>query len=196
MCSWTNKMQETLIQFFKNYPLVAPILFILLRSSSVIIPPIPGLIFDLVGIAVFGPLLGFIYAEAGVMLGAMVAFGIARRFREPVVRYFVSLQKLRRWEKTVSENKKFWFLVAIRLPTNAFFDYISYGAGLTTISPGIFFLSTLLGNIPIMTLFYFFGGVALQKGVYYLLAFVIAVLIWIFLFGKQFYKYILKNKKS
>lgn len=137
-------MQETLIQFFKNYPIITPIIFILLRSMAVIIPPIPGLVFDLAGIAVFGPVVGFIYAETGVVLGAMVAFYIARRFREPVVKRFVSLQKVNKWEQTVSEHKKFWTFVAIRLPTNAFFDYISYGAGLTKIKPFTFFFSTLL----------------------------------------------------
>ncbi|MFA4881125.1 MAG: VTT domain-containing protein [Candidatus Doudnabacteria bacterium] len=186
-------MQETLVQFFKNYPIVAPIIFILLRSVAVIIPPIPGLVFDLVGIAVFGPLVGFIYAETGVVLGAMVAFYIARRFREPMVKRFVSLQKVNKWEQTVSERKKFWALVAIRLPTNTFFDYISYGAGLTTIKAGKFFLSTLIGNMPMMLVIYFLGGLAFQKGFYYIVMFVLAVLIWIFLFGNKFYRFFLRT---
>lgn len=186
-------MQETLVQFFKNYPIIAPIIFILLRSVAVIIPPIPGLVFDLVGIAVFGPLVGFIYAETGVVLGAMVAFYIARRFREPVVKRFASLRKVNKWEQTVSERKKFWALVAIRLPTNAFFDYISYGAGLTTIKAGKFFLSTLIGSMPMMLAVYFLGGLAFQKGFYYIVIFVLVVLFWILLFGKRLYKFIFKN---
>lgn len=187
-------MQEALIQFLAAHSILAPIIFILLRSTAIIIPPIPGLIFDLVGIAVFGPVLGFIYAEIGIMLGAMIAFGIARKFREPVVKHFVSLQKLNQWEKTLSENKKFWMLVAIRLPTNAFFDYISYAAGLTKISASKFFLSTLISNIPMMALVYYFGGLSFQKGLYYILAFVAAVLIWIFVLGKKFYSFILRRK--
>lgn len=163
---------------------------------AVIIPPIPGLVFDLVGIAVFGPLAGFIYAEAGVILGAMVAFYIARRFREPVVKRFVSLQKVNKWEQTVSERKKFWALVAIRLPTNAFFDYISYGAGLTTIKAGKFFLSTLIGSMPMMLAVYSLGGLAFQKGFYYIVMFVLVILIWIFLFGKKFYRFFLRTARE
>lgn len=189
-------MQEALIQFFLAHSILAPIIFIFLRSTAIIIPPIPGLVFDLVGIAVFGPVLGFIYAEIGIMLGAMIAFGIARKFREPVVKHFVSLQKLNQWEKTLSENKKFWMLVAIRLPTNAFFDYISYAAGLTKISASKFFLSTLISNIPMMALVYYFGGLSFQKGLYYILAFVVAVLIWIFVLGKKFYSFILRRKQK
>ncbi len=181
-------MQETLVVFLKEHYLIAPLVFILLRSTSIIIPPIPGLIFDLVGIAVFGPVLGFIYAETGSMLGAMIAFLIARHLRQPVVKRLISLQKLEKWEKTVSEHKKFWTLVAMRLPTNAFFDYISYAAGLTRIKASTFFFSSLLGNLPIMILFYAFGGVAVRLGWYYVAAFVILVLVWILFFGRFFAK--------
>lgn len=175
-------MQEFLIQLLSDYAIFAPIIFIIIRSSSVIIPPIPGVVFDLVGIIAFGWLLGFIYAELGIMLGAMVAFCIARKFREPVIKRITSLQKVSEWENSIPEHKKFWALVAIRLPTNALFDYISYAAGLTKISPTKFLLASMLGNMPSVFLVYYFGGLFFQKGIYYLITFLLTLIIlWLLL---------------
>ena len=150
-------MQEILVSLFLNYPIFAPVIFIIIRPLAIIIPPIPGILIDLPGIVTFGWFWGFIYAEAGIMLGAMIAFLIARRFKEPVVKRIVSLQKIEEWENKLSEKQKFWTLVAIRLPTNALFDYISYAAGFTRISSIKFFFSTLLGNIPSVFLVFYFG---------------------------------------
>ena len=79
-------MLETLPAFLSSYPVAAPGLFIIIRSLAIIIPPIPGVFIDIAGIAAFGWVKAFILGEAGLMLGAMVSFWIARRFREPVVR--------------------------------------------------------------------------------------------------------------
>jgi len=190
-------MQEFLISLLSEYKILAPFIFIIVRSTSVIIPPIPGIVFDFIGIIVFGKILGFIYAEIGVMLGAMVAFWIARRFREPVVKRIAFLQKVQEWENTVSEKKKFWSLVAIRLPTSPIFDYVSYAAGLTKISTSKFFFSSLLGNAPIMFLIYYFGGVSFQKGIYYTVAFLVALFVLLIIFGrKTFIKRFIKTKSG
>ena len=151
-------MENLISEILESYPVLAPAFFLILRALAIVIPPIPGVIFDVVSLTVFGWLWGLILAEAGIMLGASIAFFISRYFREPVVSRFLSLKKLTEWESTLSEQRKFWALVLIRLPTNALFDYISYAAGLTRIGFLKFFFATLLGNIPGLFLFYFFGG--------------------------------------
>ena len=160
-------MQEFFTYTIDTYPLLAPITFILLRSLAIIIPPIPGAYLDVAGIAAFGWWYGFVLAEAGIMLGAVVAFSIARRFGEPVVARFAVLQNVVEWEKRLSEKKKFWALVLIRLPTNSIFDYISYAAGLMRIGFFKFFLSTLIGNVPGLFIFFYFGGLFYQNSAYY-----------------------------
>lgn len=177
---------EFLAQILQGHTIIAPLAFMVVRSSSVIIPPIPGLAFDIVGIIAFGPVLGFVYAELGIMLGASVVFWIARKFREPAVKRFVSLQKLHHWEGKLSEKQKFWGLVGLRLPTNAFFDYISYAAGLSTASFKKFFVTTLIGSAPNMVLVYWFGGILSEKGIYYTLgAFLVALIIFLLFFRRR-----------
>lgn len=179
------EFQDTLSNFLFQYPILAPLIFIFLRSSSVIFPPIPGLAFDLVGIVVFGPIVGLIYAEAGIMFGASVAFFIARRFREPAVGKFAALNKVNNWVDRLSDYKQFWVLVAVRLPAHTFFDYISYAAGLTKISFTKYFFSSLLANVPIMFLIYYFGGLSIQSGLFYFTLFAVSLVILLLLFSKQ-----------
>ena len=170
-------MQEILVSMLNNNPVLAPLIFILLRPLSSIIPPIPGAIFDIAGLLAFGWVWGFIYGEAGIMLGAMIAFWLARYFREPVVRKITSLEKIETWEATLSEKKKFWGMVALRLCTNSLFDYISYAAGLTRMSSWKFFLSSLIGSIPGLFLFYYFGGLLYQNSIYYAVIFLASILV-------------------
>src|SRR3990167_9039618 len=111
-------MEEFLNGLYLQYPVAAPLVFIFVRSLAVIIPPISGLAMDIPAIVIFGWLEGFIYAEIGVMFGTVVSFWVARNFREPVVKRFVTLQHLHRWEGELSENKKFWYLVVLRFLTS------------------------------------------------------------------------------
>lgn len=170
-------MQEMLVSMLSNNPILAPLIFILLRPLSIVIPPIPGAIFDIAGLLAFGWIWGFVYGEAGIMLGAMLAFWIARYFREPVVKKIASLEKISEWENTLSEKKKFWGMVLLRLCTNSLFDYISYAAGLTRMSAWKFFLSSLIGSVPGLLLFYYFGGLLYQNSIYYVVIFLATILI-------------------
>ncbi|MBI4692086.1 MAG: TVP38/TMEM64 family protein [Candidatus Terrybacteria bacterium] len=182
-------MEEFLTQLFSGNAFIAPVLFTIIRSLAIVFPPIPGIAIDIPGILVFGWLLSFIYAEIGIMLGAMIAFWIARKFREPLVKKFIPLQRLHEWENKLSENQKFWALVAVRLPTNPLFDYISYAAGLTRISSIKFFLSTLIGNVPSVFLVFYFGGFFFNQGIYYLGAFVGALVIFWIVLRKNIFKF-------
>ncbi len=160
-------MLETLTNILSQYPVIAPLLFILMRGSAIILPPIPGLVVDLIGVAIFPWFLGLVYGEIGVLLGSMVAFWIARKFREPLVRKFVSLDKITAWEKKLSSDQEFWFLVGLRLFFNPLFDYVSYAAGLTQVNASRYLLATTIGTLPTMFAVYYFGGLSLSKGVYF-----------------------------
>ncbi|MES2436996.1 MAG: VTT domain-containing protein [Patescibacteria group bacterium] len=160
-------MKDALTNILIHYPLLAPFVFIAVRAFAIIFPPIPGIVIDLIGIATFPWFLGFIYGEIGVVLGAMIAFWIARYLRKPLLKRFVSLEKLEIWEKKLSGEQEFWVLVGLRLFFNPLFDYVSYAAGLTKISTGKYLLTTVLGTFPTMFVIYYFGGLSISKGIYF-----------------------------
>jgi uncharacterized membrane protein YdjX (TVP38/TMEM64 family) len=160
---WLTELAHT------NYGLAAT-LFIFARAVAIIVPPVPGAVLDLPAVQVFGWKWGFIFSEIGTMLGASVAFGIARRLRERkpgrVVRKFLRLDNVRKWEQCLPTGDQFVAWVAIRLPTNSAFDYISYAAGFTNCSVQVFFWSTLAGNLPIVFVFFFLAGKGFQQSLY------------------------------
>lgn len=173
-------MVEFSKQLLLTYPVLAPVLFVIIRAIAIVIPPIPGVAIDLVGIWVFGWVYGFILGETGVLVGSFVAFLLARKFREPLVKRMAPLRVVEKWEEKYSEQQKFFALVGIRLIAIPLFDYISYAAGLTKIKLNTFIFSTLLGTLPTMFILYYFGDVAFNKGIYFAIAFVIGIIIlWV-----------------
>lgn len=148
-----------------NYPIASPVVFVIARMLPLIIPPIPGLVIDFVGVSVFGWKIGFILAEIAVVSASMISFFIARKFREQLLGKFMSLQKLHQWESQFSETEKFWSLVVLRLVSSPFFDTVNYAAGLTKIKASTYFWTTIIVTVPIGFMIYYFGEIILNTPV-------------------------------
>lgn len=157
-------VQHALAALLANHPILAPVLFVLCRAIAIVIPPIQGFVVDLLGLATFGWFPAFLLAEIGIMVGALTAFGLARRFGKPLVHRFAALQKIERWRSALSGRQEFIAWTILRLGTNPAFDYISYAAGLTTCRLSLFVWSTLIGSAPSVFLFFYLGGIALRFG--------------------------------
>ena len=169
-------MQTYLAELLSAYPLLAPALFILIRSLGVLIPPVPGLVLDIVGIAVFGWLWGFVYATAGILLGSIAAFLIARRCRSFALRHLPFLRKASALEAKLPAKTRFATLLAFRLLFNPLFDYASYAAGLSTVRLSHFTLATLIGVAPPIFVIYYTGHASLISGNAYLISFIILLI--------------------
>lgn len=165
--------------------ILSAIIFILIRMLSVVFPPLPGFVFDLIGIAVFGKWVGLILGEVGVMLGACLAFFIARKYQEGLVKKFAPLASFSKWVEKLSGKEQFFSFLILRLSTSMFFDVINYAAGLTKIKFSKFFWASFLGTLPCMFLFYYFGGTAKQLGLGYFIGFVALSLLAVWLFARK-----------
>jgi uncharacterized membrane protein YdjX (TVP38/TMEM64 family) len=121
----------------------APLLLIGLFPlvSTLGLPPIPLL----VGGAAFGAFHGSIYNVVGLLLGAAVAYGLAKLLgREFVVR--ITGERLRRAESIFARHG-FWPLVQTRfmpLP----FSLVNFGAALAGVRPAFFLVTSAVGLIP------------------------------------------------
>ncbi len=109
-------LSEILVQ----HPIFAPFVFVVVRAIPLIIPPIPGLPLDLVGVAVFGWKFGLSLALISAHVAATISFYIGRYFREPAVRRFAPLQTIHSLEDRYSEKQKFLALVTMRFVTALF----------------------------------------------------------------------------
>lgn len=159
---WLPQYQEEITSFVVANPLLAPFILILWRFIGVVIPPIPAGIIAITLIPILGWFWVFLYSTIGLLAGAVVAFFLARKFREPLVKRFVPLQELNKWEGKLSTSTELWGFILIRLTTGPVMDFISYLAGLTNLRFRTFFIATLISLIP-SAFGYYLGAAAYTR---------------------------------
>ncbi len=113
--------------------------------------PFPAEIIALANGMVYGPLWGAVITWVGAMLGASVAFGLARVFGRPLVMRFLALRS-RRALADWSRRQGGLALLAARLVPVIAFNVITYAAALTHISWWTFLWATALGILPLTIL--------------------------------------------
>lgn len=108
---------------------------------------VPSEILTIAAVALFGPVKGVIYSWVGSMLGAYLAFFMARGFGRPLVGRFVPSSVLKTFDDFV-ERRGVWGLVLLRLIPLVSFNALNYGAGLTKMTVWQFTWTTGLGILP------------------------------------------------
>jgi uncharacterized membrane protein YdjX (TVP38/TMEM64 family) len=145
--------------------------------------PLPAEVIAVANGMVFGPLLGIALTWAGAMAGAVVAFGLARRFGRPLVVRVVPARHWHRidgWTATESAGA----LLLARLVPVISFNLINYAAGLTGVRFGTFLWTTGLGILPVTILCVVAGEVLIAAPVWAWLA-VAAVLAAVWLSARR-----------
>lgn len=113
--------------------------------------PFPAEMLAVANGMLFGPVWGVVITWIGAMLGAWLAFALARTLGRPFVESMVPERRwhmLDRW----SQRRGGAMLLVSRLIPVISFNLINYAAGLTTISWWTFTWATGLGILPITIL--------------------------------------------
>lgn len=162
LISFVLSYRDQITNFALTYPFFIPVLIVIWRAISIIIAPLPGGILSFAFIPILGWFWAWAYGSLGVIIGATIAFYIARKFREPAVSRFVPLKNLHAWEEKLSHRTEFLAFVGIRITTGPIMDFISYVAGLSKISYKKFILATIVALVP-EAIWYYLGGSVYQK---------------------------------
>jgi uncharacterized membrane protein YdjX (TVP38/TMEM64 family) len=120
---------------------------VLLIAGAIVFSPIPSAPIGVAAGAAFGQLWGSVYVVLGSLLGALIAFGIARRFGYHAARRLSWAARL--LDGTDSQWTLAGIVFASRLVPFISFDAISYAAGLTPLRPWWFGVATVAGVVPI-----------------------------------------------
>lgn len=116
--------------------------------------PFPAELAAIANCVVFGPYAGFAVTWVGAMLGACIAFGLARRLGRPFVlslsrgRYGDRIDKFDQW----MARRGSLALLLCRLVPLISFNVINFGAGLSAVSWWTFIWTTGLGIVPVTAL--------------------------------------------
>lgn len=156
----------------------APLAFVGLQATQVVLAPIPGQLLGGVAGYLFGGLAGSVYSLLGVALGSAVAIGATRRFGRSYAERALEADVLARFDGVVERAGEPGLFVMFLLPVFPD-DALCFLAGLTDIPVPRLLALVVVGRAPTFVLVaYLGGGLAESNGVLVaLLAVTLAVLV-------------------
>ena len=185
---FSPRYQAFLSQAVGEHPAYAFLIVVFARFLAIVIAPLPGQPVAFVSLAVMPWKEAWLANLIGADLGALVAFMIARKFREPAVAHFTGLAKMHAFEDAISRRAKFWGFLGLRIAAASALDFFSYAAGLSKVSFRIFALATVLADIPITFAFFYLGGIAARFGMYFMIGFMALFMVAAAVFARQYEK--------
>lgn len=108
---------------------------------------IPSEVITISDVIIFGPVWGVVYSWIGAMLGAYLAFFLAKAFGRPIVNRFVAQRLLARFD-TFFERDGLKGIFILRLIPLVSFNALNYASGLTRMTFWDFTWTTGLGILP------------------------------------------------
>jgi len=144
-----------------DFGAAGPAVFFAAQVGQVIVSPIPGSVTTLVGGMMFGFWPAFGLSTAAVLVGSLLAFGLARVFGRPLVVRLVGSRATERYLGAMTSRARIALVLMFLLP---FFpdDVLSLVAGLTGIS-WLFFLVAVVCTRPWGLLFSSLVGAGLLQ---------------------------------
>lgn len=139
--------QERLQAMVESFGLAGGVLFTVFQAVQVVIPILPGGLGCLVGVLLFGPIWGFAYNYAGICIGSLMAFAVARSCGRPLLSLLFSEKTIEKYDHWTTERNRFarLFALAIFMPV-APDDFLCYLAGTTDMSWRRYTAIILLGK--------------------------------------------------
>lgn len=139
--------REAVERTVESWGVYGPLAFVLINFAQVILAPIPGQAVGVAGGYLFGFWLGFALNVTGIVLGSLVAFGLARAFGKPLVDRFVGPRTRDFLERAANKNGVRGLFLLYLLPFLPD-DALCLMAGLTSIRWSTFALVVVLGRSP------------------------------------------------
>jgi uncharacterized membrane protein YdjX (TVP38/TMEM64 family) len=186
--------REALGQVLESAGYWAPVLFILVYTAGICLF-VPGTLLTVLGAAIFGAYMGFLYVWVGAMLGASAAFWIGRTLGREFAASLIG-DKLKKYDDAIERNgfATVLYLRLIYFP----FTPMNFGMGLTRVRFRDYVFGTGLGIIVGTFLFTFFVGTVREVWVSGnwadLLSFKVAFSVALFVFSFFLPKIIKKRK--
>jgi uncharacterized membrane protein YdjX (TVP38/TMEM64 family) len=125
----------------------APLVFVILMATAVVVSPVPSVPLDVAAGLAFGLVWGTVYTLVGAELGAIIAFAVARRLGRPRLARRLPTAAMTRIDD-LAARRGVRALLMMRLLPVFNFDWVSYAAGLTAISYPAFAIATFMGMVP------------------------------------------------
>lgn len=139
--------QERMAAMVDGFGPAGALLFTVFQAVQVVVPVLPGGLGCLAGVLLFGPVWGFVYNYAGICVGSLMAFAVARNCGKPLLHLLFSEKTIAKYAHWAEERQRFarLFAIAIFLPV-APDDFLCYLAGTTDMTWRRYTAIILLGK--------------------------------------------------
>ncbi len=133
-----------------EYGALSVVIFILFQMLQVIVAAIPGEFIQIAGGYIYGTFWGTIYSSVGIVLGALVAFAVARFLGYSLLKNIVPSDQLKKFDFLINSPKAEITMFMLFLIPGIPKDTLTYIAGITPIKPNQFFLLFTIARFPSM----------------------------------------------
>ncbi|MBC8161594.1 MAG: TVP38/TMEM64 family protein [Roseiflexaceae bacterium] len=133
--------------YLRSFGIWTPMVSLLLMVAQTVVAPLPGSLIAAANGIVFGIWWGTLLSWVGGLMGASLAFGIARWLGRNAVTRLLGPAQLDAANQ-FGQREGFWVVLVARLIPLVSFDLISYLVGLSTMSYRRFLLATAIGMLP------------------------------------------------
>lgn len=135
---------EAIREVIEGMGAVAPVAYVAAVTAAVVVPPLPSVPLDVAAGMAFGLWWGVVMTLTGDLIGAGIAFAVARRFGRPWLERRVAAGRTSSLQQ-LAEGLTPGRLAGIRLLPTFSFELVSYAAGLSRMSLPAFLGATLIG---------------------------------------------------
>lgn len=148
---------KVVIAYLRSYGKMAAVVSFILMVLQSIAAPIPAFLITLSNAAIFGWVKGAMLSWSSAMAGAALCFFLARALGRDFVERLTSKGAMESVDVFFERYGKYAILICRLLPFVSF-DFVSYGAGLTSMSFWSFFIATGVGQLPATIVYSYVGG--------------------------------------
>lgn len=173
---------ETLKSYMSNFSFFwGALIYVLLAFITTVIAPLTSVPLMPIAANLWGWQITGVLSILSWSLGSFVAFLIAVKFGKPVVKRFISLEKLEKYESKMPKENIFWTIVFLRMLIPV--DILSYALGtFTKVNLKVYMSATILGITPFAFILSYVGMVSLKQQI--ILFIVVSFLASVILFLK------------
>ena len=154
LISWLTRHRIELVTdpvalraFVTSFGIYAPLAFIGIQATQVVIAPIPGHVMGFVSGYLFGTVNGTVYSLIGTAVGSTIAFSLARRFGRPFVESTIHPETLDLFDDFVAQHGLLAMFVVFLVPGLPD-DALCFVGGLTRIPIWQLVIVSVVGRFP------------------------------------------------
>ena len=152
---------QTELEFFEKLMVngvLGMMIYVLLKIIATVFAPVTVLPFIVVAVGLWGFWVAVFLTVVGWTIGSVIAFVLARRFGVPIIKKFIPLDDIYKFEERINVGNSFWSVILLRVIIPP--DILSYSLGLfSKIDFWKYTLATFIGVIPGAVAFAYLGEV-------------------------------------